>query len=153
LDQIKKFTTSELIILAGALAVFVGTFMKWFQADTGFGEVSVNGFEYFLQGTIPWLLAIIVAGVLIARKLAGATLPEMPLPLPQLYLIVCAIIAVLIFTRIVTTDGPSEFVDRGAGIFLAFIGSIAMVVGAYLKFQAKEEDDTGSASSGPPTPF
>lgn len=154
MDQLKKFTTNELIILGGAVLVFIGTFMKWFKADTGFGDVSVNGFEYFLQGTIPWLLAIIVAGVLIATKIANASLPDLPLPLTQLILIVCGVIVFLIFTRIITTDGPSEFVDRGAGIFLAFIGGVLMAVGAFLKFQAKEGDDAGSSSSStPPTPF
>lgn len=152
MDQLKKFTTNELIILGGALAVFIGTFMKWFKADTGFGDVSVNGFEYFFQGTIPWILSIAVAGVLIAKKLAGTNLPDMPLPFSQVLLIVCGVIAVLILTRIISTDGPSEVVDRGLGIFLAFLGGIAMVVGAFLKFQAKEDDDA-AASSGPPTPF
>lgn len=152
MDQLKKFTTNELIIIGGALAVFIGTFMKWFKADVGFGDVSVNGFEYFLQGTIPWLLAIVVAGVLIAKKLAGANLPELPLPFNQLLLIISGAIALLILSRIISTDGPSEFVDRGLGIFLACLGGIAMAAGAFLKFQAKEEDDA-SSSSAPPTPF
>ena len=152
MDQLKKFTTNELIILGGALAVFIGTFMKWFKAEIGDFESSVNGFEYFFQGTIPWLLAIAVAGVLIARKLANASLPDLPIPWSQAILIACGVIAVLILTRIISTDGDSDIVERGLGIFLAFLGGIAMAVGAFLKFQAKEDDDT-AASSGPPTPF
>ena len=156
MDQAKKFTTNELIMLGGAVLVFIGTFLKWFKADLGgFGDVSVNGFEYFLQGTIPWLLTIAVAATLIIRKLVpNVKLPDLPMPWSQVYLIVCGIIALLIITRIISTDGPSEFVDRGLGLFMACIGGIAMAVGAFLKFQAKEGDDAaGPASSGPATPF
>jgi hypothetical protein len=153
LDQLKKFTTSELVMLGGSLAVFIGTFMKWFKADVGAFSTSVNGFEYFFQGTIPWILAILVAGTLIARKLANVSLPDLPLPWSQVYLIACGAAAFLILTRIISTDGPSEFVDRGLGIFLAFLGGIAMAVGAFLKFQAKEDDDAGAATGQPPTPF
>lgn len=157
MDQLKKFTTNELIILGGALAVFIGTFMKWFKADVGLGEASVNGFEYFFQGTIPWLLAIVVAAVIIITKLSPNTnLPDLPMPLSQLILIVSGVIAVLILTRIISVDGPSEFVDRGLGLFLAFAGGIAMAVGSFLKFQAKEDDSPGLGSGtpgGPPTPF
>jgi hypothetical protein len=153
LDQIKKFTTNELVMLGGALLVFIGTFMKWFKVDLGgFGGGSVNGFHYFLQGTIPWILAIAVAVVLILKKLTTVSLPDVPMAWNQIYLIVCGIIAFLILTRIISVDGPSEIVDRGLGLFLAFIGGVAMVVGAFLKFQAKEEDEAAGPTA-PPTPF
>ncbi len=46
MDQVKKFTTNELIMLGGAVLVFIGTFLKWFVIDfDGFGDASVNGFE------------------------------------------------------------------------------------------------------------
>ena len=75
------------------------------------------------------------------------------MPLNQIILIACGLIALLIITRIITTDGPSEVVDRGIGLFLATLGGIAMAVGAFLKFQAKEEEGSGGASTAPPTPF
>ena len=154
MDQIKKFTTNELIILAGALLVFIGTFLAWFKVDAfGFSD-SVNGFHYFLQGTIPWILSILVGAVVVIRKIApNVKLPELPMAWNQVILIATAIIAVLILTRIVSTDGPSEVVDRGIGIFLAMLGGLAQLVGAGLKFQAKESDAGPSSSSTPPTPF
>ena len=155
MDQIKKFTTNELIMLGGAVLIFIGAFLPWFKIDDlgfGAGGLSVNGFEYFLQGTIPWLLAIAVAGVLIATKLGNVELPELPMPLSQILLIVCGVIALLLVTRIVAVDGPNEIVDRGIGLFIATLGGILMAVGAFLKFQAKEEDTAGP-SSAPPTPF
>ena len=155
MDQIKKFTTNELIMLGGALLIFIGVFLPWFKIDDlgfGVGGASVNGFEYFLQGTIPWLLAIAVAGVLVATKLGWLDLPDLPMPLSQILLIASGVIALLIFTRILAVDGPSEVVDRGIGLFIATLGGILMAVGAFLKFQAKEEDTAGP-SSAPPTPF
>lgn len=154
--DIKKLKTSELVMLGGAAAVFIGTFLAWFKVDIrGFGSDSVNGFHYFFQGTIPWLLAIAVAAAIIIRTFfPDVKLPDPlgPLSWAQGYLIACGLVGLLILSRIISVDGPSEFVDRGIGLYLAFLGGIAMAVGAFLKFQAKE-DATGPASSGPPTSF
>lgn len=155
--DIKKLKTSELVMLGGAVLVFIGQFLAWFKVDLGpFGSSSVNGFHYFLQGTIPWLLAIAIAAVLIIRTFfPDVKLPDAvgPLTWGQTYLIAAAIAAFLILTRIISTDGPSSVVDRGIGIILAFIGGIALVVGAVLKFQAKEDDAAGAGGTTPPTPF
>jgi hypothetical protein len=151
----KKLKTSELVMLGGALAVFIGTFLAWFKVDVaGFSGGSVNGFHYFLQGTIPWILAIAVAAAIILRTFfPDVKLPDPlgPLSWAQGYLIGCGVAAFLILTRIISVDGPSDFVKRGIGLYLAFLGGIAMVVGAFLKFQAKEEGT--AASGGPPTSF
>lgn len=158
MDQAKKFTTNELIILGGSVLVFIGTFLKWFKVDLGgLGDGGVSGFHYFLQGTIPWIITVAVAASLIIRKLVPTVnLPELPIPWAQAYLIACGIVAFLILTRIISVDGPSQIVDRGIGLFMAFLGGIAMVVGAFLKFQAKEADDAGTGTgtgTAPPTPF
>jgi hypothetical protein len=151
--DIKKLRTSELVMLGGAVAVFIGTFLAWFKVDiAGFGGGSVNGFHYFLQGTIPWILAIAVGAVIVIKAFfPQVKLPDLPIAWAQAYLIACGIVAFLILTRIISVDGPSEIVKRGIGLYLAFLGGVAMVVGAFLKFQAKEED--GAAPSGPPTSF
>lgn len=156
--DIKKLKTSEWVMLIGAVLVFIGQFLAWFKVDLGpFGSSSVNGFHYFLQGTIPWLLAIAIGAVVIIRTFfTDVKMPDMvgPLTWGQTYLIAAGIAAVLVLTRIITTDGPSEVVSRGAGIFIAFIGAVAMVVGAFLKFQAKEDDAAGAGpGTAPPTPF
>ena len=155
--DIKKLKTSELVMLGGCAAVFLGVFFAWFKVDSvrGFGGGSVNGFHYFFQGTIPWLLAIAVAAVIIIKAFVpNVKLPDSPGPVTwsQAYLIACGVTAFLILTRIISVDGPSEFVKRGIGLYLAFLGGIAMAVGAFLKFQAKEED-TAAGGSTPPTPF
>ncbi len=93
------------------------------------------------------------ATLIIRRMVPNVKLPDLPMPWAQVWLIASGVIALLIITRIISVDGPSEVVDRGLGLFMATIGGIAMAVGAFLKFQAKEDDSTGPASSGPATPF
>jgi hypothetical protein len=161
--DLKKLKTSEWVMLGGAFLVFIGTFLKWFKVDDlgfGVGGGSVNGFHYFLQGTIPWLLAVAVAAFIIIRGFfPNVKVPDAvgSLNWSQLYLIGTVLALVLIFTRIISVDGPSEFVDRGTGIFIAFLGAIVMVVGAVMKFQSKEELGGTAAGPGPstspPTPF
>jgi hypothetical protein len=155
-DQVKKFTTNELIMLGGCVAVFIGTFLPWIGAEACFGNIcaggSVSGFHYFFQGTIPWLLAIALAAVLIIRKLVPTVkLPDNVggLEWNLVYLIAGGVAGVLILLRMITGDSG---LDRKIGLFLATIGGIAMAVGAFLKYQAKEEDAPAGGST-PPTPF
>ncbi len=160
--DMKKLTVNDWIIGGGCLAVFIGVFLKWIGVDIpsttingqtfGGGDVSVNGFHYFLQGTIPWLLAIAVLAVLIIRKFV----PEVKLPETvgnftwnQVILAACALAGFLIITRLLMGDSG---LDRKLGLFLSSIGGIAMAVGAFLKFQAKE-DDAPAGGTTPPTPF
>jgi hypothetical protein len=159
LDQVKKFTTNELIILGGCVLVFIGVFLKWFAAGGGsiggfsIPEVSVNGFHYFLQGTLPWLLAIAVAAVLIIKKFVpNVNLPEKigNLDWNTIYLIACGVAGFLILTRLLMGDSGT---DRKIGLFIASIGGIAMAVGAFLKFQAKEPDAISGPGSTPPSSF
>lgn len=158
MDQVKKFTTNELIILAGCVLVFIGVFLPWIGSEIcAFGTCvggSVNGFHYFLQGTIPWIIAIAIAAVLIIKKFA----PNVNLPenvggqdWNLVYLIASAVAGALILLRMLTGDSG---LDRKLGLILSTIGGIAMVVGAFLKYQAKESDAaTGGPGATPPTSF
>lgn len=148
MDQVKKFTTNELIILGGCVAMFLGYFLKWFGVSFGGFSVSVSGSEYFLQGTLPWLLSIALGAVIIIRKLTSVQLPELPIPWGQAYLIAAGVSAVLVLLRLITGDGGT---DRKLGLFLASLGVIAQAVGAFLAFQAKEDD--APRGSTPPSPF
>jgi hypothetical protein len=156
--DIKKLRTSELVMLGGAVLVFIGTFLKWFKIKGT--SIGTTGFDYFLQGTIPWLLAVAVAVVVCLKAFApNVKFPPTlgPLNWAQVYLIACGVAALLILTRILSVDGGSTFVDRGIGLFIAALGGVAMAVGAFLKFQAKEEDGAVASGPGPgtapPTPF
>ncbi|MGI8664377.1 MAG: hypothetical protein ACR2LQ_14390 [Acidimicrobiales bacterium] len=151
MDQVKKFTTNELIILGGCALMIIGYFMKWFGVDLGsFGDVSVSGSHYFLQGTIPLLLSLLLAAAILVKNLMpDVKLPDLPLPWNQAFLAVAAISAVLVILRLLTGDSGT---DRKIGIIIASIGVIAQVVGAFLKFQAKE-GDAPAGGSAPPSSF
>jgi len=129
-DQAKKFTTNELIIAGGCVLMIIGYFLKWFAVDFGggFGDVSVSGSHYFLQGTIPLLLSLVLLAIILVRNLMpDVKLPDMPVPWSQLYLILAGISAVLVLLRLLTGDSDT---DRKIGLFLASIGVIVEVVGA-----------------------
>jgi len=99
-----------MVMLGGAVAVFLGTFLAWFKVDIeGFGGGSVNGFHYFFPGHDP---------VAPRRRGGGGhhhqgvvpnvKLPDSPGPVTwsQAYLIACGVIAFLIPDRIISVDGP-----------------------------------------------
>jgi hypothetical protein len=162
--DIKKLKTSELVMLGGAVAVFLGTFLTWFKAEVkgfegfnvGGASTTVNGFHYFLQGTLPWILSIALAAVIIIKAFVpNVKLPATvgPLTWAQAYLAAGGLIALLILSRLLIGESGNAFVDvsRGIGLFLASLGAIAIAVGAFLKYQGKEEDV--APSGGPPTAF
>jgi hypothetical protein len=159
--DLKKVTTNDWILAGGCIAVFLGVFFKWFAVGGGtvagfsIPEASVNGFHYFLQGTIPWIIAIAILVLLVLRKFFTEEV-RMPnqagsLAWSQVYLIASAVAAVLVLLRLLMGDSGT---DRKFGLWLTSLGVIAMVVGAYLKFQAKEDDAAGAGpGTTPPTPF
>lgn len=151
MDQAKKFTTNELIIAGGCVLMIIGYFLKWFAVDLGgFGDVSVSGSHYFLQGTIPLLLSLALLAIILVRNLMpDVKLPDMPVPWGQVYLIAAAVSAVLVLLRLLTGDSDT---DRKLGLFLASIGVIVQVVGAFLAFQAKE-GDRPIGGTAPPQAF
>jgi len=164
-DQLNKLTTGDKVLSGGALAVLIGMFLPWFKASgTVFGQSyssSVNGFHYFLQGTFPFLvILLIVALIAVIRFSPDTKLPDNPVGWSKTIVIAAGIAGFLILTRILLTDSRSAFgfgsvdLDRGVGLYLAFFGAIAVVVGAVMKLMAHEDEDTGTAGgSTPPTPF
>src|SRR4051794_14631067 len=114
-------------------------FLPWFKVDiTGpLGSSvsdSVNGFHYFLQGTFPLLLILAcVALIAVIRFSPDTKLPDNPVGWSKTLVIIAGIAGFLILTRILSVDGPSAYVDRGIGLFLSFLGAIAVVVGAVMK--------------------
>jgi hypothetical protein len=150
-DQVKKFTTNELIILGGCVLMIIGYFMKWFGVDLGgFGDYSVSGSHYFFQGTIPLILSLVLGAAIVVKKLMpDVKLPELPMPWNQAYLIVAAVSAVLVLLRFLTGDSGT---DRKLGLIIASVGVVAQVVGAFLKFQAKE-GDAPAGGAAPPQAF
>ena len=158
-----KLKPSDWLVGGGTLVFLIAMFLPWFEAEVeGFGgDVgSANGWDYAFFGMLPLLLLIAVTVVLVVPKFAdGVRIPDPIGPLPKLQaaLIGAAVAAVIVLLRLILgfeEDVPEGFgveVNRGLGLFLAFIAAAAATAGAFMKYSGKEPDtDTGA---GPATPF
>ena len=112
--DLKKVTTNDWILAGGCIAVFFGVFFPWFSVGGLRPWISialsgdVNGFHYFFQGTIPWIIAIAVLVLLVLRKFFAGEV-KMPdragsLTWSQVYLIASAVAAVLVLLRLLMGD-------------------------------------------------
>lgn len=101
-------------------------------------------------GWLALLLTLAIIGVLIADRVAGATLPELPIPWHQAIFYGCIATLVLLLLKLVV-----ETSELGFGSFLALILAAGMTYGGFLIF--KDEGAGASAGGGgggaPPQPF
>ncbi len=129
-----KFKTSDWLMVGGGLGFLIfGTFESWASLE-GF-DISVNAFDFFFRGTIPWIL-IVGVGVL-AFLLAGGILKRGTAPWPLILLAAAGLGTLLVLLLVLM--GPEKFdtdLDRGVGLWLSFVAAIVALVGAVLNFQA-----------------
>jgi hypothetical protein len=159
--DLSKLKPSDWLVGGGTLVFLIAMFLPWYKVDISFVDASSNGWDYFLFGIIPLLLLIAVTVALVLPKVMdGINVPETvgPMPKVQAALIAAGIAAVLVLLRLLLKDDggvdeAEDFIDRGIGLFLAFLAAAAATAGAFMKFQGKEELGGGSSSSTPPTPF
>ena len=152
--DLNRLSTGDKVI-AGAGIFFVLTmFLPWYGAGGG----SNSGWDYFFTGVIPMLMIIAVTATVLVTKLAdGVNVPDLPLPLAQILLIVSGVAAVLVLLRLLIGDsvdipfGDDFDLSRKFGIFFALLAAIGVCVGGFLKMQ--EGDDAPTHGSTPPQPF
>lgn len=151
--DLNKLTTSDKIIVGSGILLFIAYFLPWFKVDFGQfgGEVTASGSDVdFLWSTLPMLIGLLLAGLVIASKLFDVKLPELPVPWGQVYLGLGALAALLVVLKLIIGEDPSDIVERAYGLFIAAIAAIGLAAGGFLKFQAGEdapaaESDPGSA--------
>jgi hypothetical protein len=131
-----KFKTSDWLVIGGGIAMLIfGLFVDW--ASLG-GASGNNAFDYFFTGGLAWLL-VVAAGVVAVLRVTGK-LPS-TLPWPLLVLAATALGALLMLLRIIMGGGSesaagfSVDLDRGAGMYLAFIAALAAAAGGVLGFK------------------
>lgn len=151
--DLNKLTTADKVIAGSGIVLFIAYFLPWFKVDFGFGVGSANatGSDVgFLWATLPMLLGLIAAGIIIATKLFDVKLPDLPAPLGQIMLGIGALAAVLVVLKLIIGEDPSEIVDRAYGLFIATLAAIGLAVGGYLKMQEGDSSPTsGSTGSAP----
>jgi hypothetical protein len=168
-----RFKTHDWLIVGGGVLMLVFGFVDWISIDVDGigGGGGGNAFDFFWTGTIPWIL-LVGAAVVVVLRVQG-TLKD-NLPWPMILLAATALATLLLLIRFIFNplEGKDEFeaiggeVNRGIGLILCTIAGIVSLVGAFLGFQAgggnvKDLTDmnkirgsfnTGSSTDTPPPP-
>lgn len=151
--DLNKLTTSDKVIAGSGIVLFIAYFMPWFKAEFGgFSETASGGDVGFFWATLPMLLGLVAAGLVIANKLFDVKLPDLPIPWGQAFLGAGALAAVLVVLKFIIgedADGAEALgidISRSFGLFLATLAAIGLAVGGFLKFQ--EGDGTTSSDGG-----
>lgn len=143
--DLSTFKLPDWLMVGGGLGFLVfGTFVGWIKVSGG-GESASDGnaFDFFLTGTIPWLL-IIGAGV-VAFLLAAGTIKAGTRPWPTILLAATALGTVLVALRFLiptmgedtaVLDGLGLDIGRGVGLWFSTIAAIVATVGAAMNFRS-----------------
>lgn len=146
--DLNKLTTSDKIIVGSGIALFIAYFLPWFKFDFGgfIGDQTYSGSDVdFFWSTFPMLIGLVMVAVVVASKLFDVTLPDLPIPWGQAYLIAGGLAAVLVVLKLIIGE---DVVDRSYGLFLAALAAIGLAAGGFLKFQEGEESSTAGGDTG-----
>ncbi len=157
--DLSKLSTADKVIGASAILFLIAMFLPWWGIDfgEGFGSASNSGWDYFLTGILPLLIALAMVAVIYIQKFTSTELPKPPLSWSQLFLIAGAVIAVLLVLRVIIgadegAAGITIDLDREWGLWVALIAALGLGAGGYLKSQ-ESEDVIAGRGTAPPTPF
>jgi hypothetical protein len=159
--DISKLKTADWLVGGGTIVFLIAMFLPWYKVDAFGFSASASGWDYFLLGIVPLILLIAVTVLTVLPKLMdGMNVPEEigPMPKAQAALIAAGIALALVLLRLLFkddggVDGGEDFIDRGFGLFIAFLAAAAATAGAFLKYQGKEDGPATGPTNQPPTPF
>jgi hypothetical protein len=146
--DLNKLTTADKVIAGSGILLFIAYFLPWFKVDFGplGGDVTASGGDVdFLWSTLPMLLGLIMAGIIIATRLFDVKLPDLPFPLGLIMLALGGLAALLVVLKLLMGEDPSDIVERAYGLFIATLAAIGLAAGGFLKFQ---EEGGSTATSG-----
>jgi hypothetical protein len=158
--DLSKLKTTDWVIVASAIVLFIASFLDWFSIDTQFGTAAGNGWDVgFFWAGIPVLIGLAMLAVVAIRAFSPETrLPDLPIGWGQALFIAGLIPAFIVVLKLLIGHEELGFdFDRNFGIYLAAIAAVGLAVGGLLKWQ--EERSAGGAGSvegpgtAPPTPF
>ncbi len=149
--DLNNLSTADKVIGASAILFLVAMFMPWYGLAGG----SNNGWDYFLTGILPLLIAAAMVAVIAIQRFTTTELPRPPIPWSQIHLIAGVVIVALLLLRVLITSdvevlGESFDLDRKYGLWIAFIAAIGLGAGGYMKTQESEDPITGPSAT-PPT--
>jgi hypothetical protein len=147
--DLSKLTTSDKVIAGSGIVLFIASFLTWFKftvSSSGGGvsfsrDLTFSGWDVgFLWGGLPALLGLLSAAIVIATKLGGTKMPDMPVTTGQAMLGAGGLAALLVIIKLLS---GYHGIDRAFGLFIAVIAAIGLAVGGFLAYQ---EEQAGGAS-------
>jgi hypothetical protein len=152
--DLSKLTTADKVIAGSGIALFIFSFFPWFGFDIPFGgDYTESAWDDFLP-ILAVLLAIALVVLLLLVKFSSVRLPQLPLPLNQIFLIGGVIVfALLLLKLLIGGEESGVDLDRRIGVFLGVLAGAGMAVGGWLKSQEPAEAGTTGPGTTPPTPF
>jgi hypothetical protein len=148
--DLSKLTLGEKILAGCGIALFIFMLvLDWHNVDLGFVDVGIkamssDGEAIGFLGILAFLVNLAVVGTLIA-KIVGAKLPDLPIPWNQAWFYGSVATAALLLLKLIF---KFDFIAFGAYLMI-----LVAAGGAYGGFLISKQSDTGSAPSGPATPF
>jgi hypothetical protein len=152
--DINKLTTADRVVCGSAIVFLIATFLPWYGID-GVGDNT--GWDYFLTGILPLLIAIVMVAQIAVTRFTTTPLPTIPLSWGQVHLIGGAIVGVLLLLRTAIVSEVDTFagdfeLDRQYGLFVALIAALALAAGGFLKSKEPESAQAGPGGPGYPPP-
>ena len=131
--DLSKFKVGDwLLVGGGAVMLIFGFALPWRTANVaGISVSGDNAFDFFLTGGVAYLL-VVAAGV-VTFLLAGGFIKADQVPWPLVMLGATGLATLLMLLRLLLGSGYDE-VDRGSGMFVAFLAAGAALAGAVLNF-------------------
>jgi hypothetical protein len=145
-----KLTTADRVVGISAAVFLLMFFLPWY----GKGDYNRSGAAFLLTGWIPLLLVAGMVTLIVLTRFTTTNLPKAPLPWGQVYLIAGVVVAVLLLLRVIIASTydlvgfEDVTLDRKIPLFLAFLASIGIAAGGFLKSKEPEPVTSGGAVQG-----
>jgi hypothetical protein len=114
---------------AGAVVLLISVFLSWWKVTVlSSVSVSASGWDTGALGKLVFFVALIA----IALVVVDHQKVDMPVPVGTALVVAGALAVLLVIIRFIDTpDG----VDRAWGLYVAFLASLALTYGGWLKMQ------------------
>jgi hypothetical protein len=145
-----KPSPASIIIMASGAVMLLFSFFDWFEA----GGFSVNAWSGDGVDSFPLFTYVPVFGALCAALIAAKTFGNVNLPANIAGFTVTQVLKALGIFCVLLVIGiwiafGGDGIDTGIGLWLSLLGSIGLVVGAFML----DNEPASSAPQGPSTPF
>ena len=130
--DLSKFRPGDWLLVAGGAAMLIfGLALDWAEVE-GIGVN--NAFDYFFTGGIAWLL-VVAAGTVAVLLAVGSIIPGTT-PWSLVLLLGTGLATLLMLIRLIIGAGDEAGfdLDRGAGMYVAFIAAAVAFAGAVMNY-------------------